>query len=137
MMKLLFFYVLGSHFYQFGLFMVKVQIWKIFLGLLNLKYFFWICLIFLIFLGIKSRSWVQAYVFGKNTPLTPELLDNLAKQAYKNQKSKEPIQRDRQPVASGQISMQADRRLDYAAHSLQNIRQALQPPELLDTCKLV
>ena len=34
-----FFYVLWSHFYQFGAFMVKVQIWKIFLGLLNFKYF--------------------------------------------------------------------------------------------------
>ena len=55
----------------------------------------------------------------------------------KNQKSKKTIQGDRQPVASGQTSMQAGRRLDYAAHSLQNIGQALQPPELIDTCKLV
>ena len=46
------------------------------------------------------------------------------------------MQRDRQSQASGQSSMQADKRLDYAAHSLQNIGQALSPPEVLDTCKL-
>ena len=51
-------------------FMVKVQIWRIFLGLLNFKYFSRMCLIFLIFLGIKSRCWVQAYVFEK-IKLTP------------------------------------------------------------------
>ena len=38
MMKL-FFYVLGSHFYQFGFFMVKVQIWKKIFGCYYLKHF--------------------------------------------------------------------------------------------------
>ena len=33
--------------------------------------------------------------------------------------------------------MQAGRWLDYVAHSLQNIGQALYSHELLDTCKLV
>ena len=47
-----------------GFFMVKVQIWKIFLGLLNFKYFLSMPAIPDIF-GIKSRSWVQAYVFRK------------------------------------------------------------------------
>ena len=32
-------------------------------------------------------------------------------------------------------SGQTEKWLDYAAHSLQNIGQALQPSELLDTCK--
>ena len=64
----------------------------------------------------------------------PEILDNLAKTGLqKSQKSKEPnrqTKRDRQPLASGQTS----RWLDYAAHCLQNIGQALQPLEPLDTC---
>ena len=44
---------------------------------------------------------------------------------------KQTEKRDRQPLESGQT----EKWLDYAAHSLQNIGQALQPPELLDTYK--
>ena len=66
-------YILGL------LFKVKVQNWKMFLGLPDISYTS----------GVKSRCWVQAYVFRKLkvTPwgqalLPPELLYNLAKHAY-------------------------------------------------------
>ena len=40
------------------------------------------------------------------------------------------------PSGTGVLeSGQTEKWLDYAAHSLQNIGQAPQPPELLDTCK--
>ena len=55
--------VISIHFRAF--LKVNVQYWNMCLGLLNFKYF-WVCLIFLIFLGKKSRCWVQAYVFRKN-----------------------------------------------------------------------
>ena len=44
---------------------VKVQYWKMCLGLLNFKYFLGMPDIPYIF-GEKSRCWVQAYVFRKN-----------------------------------------------------------------------
>ena len=72
-----FFYVLGAISINLGLFKVKVQIRKMFLGLLNFKYFFWVCLIFLIFLGVKSRCWVQAYVFKKI-----ESIQNMVRHTY-------------------------------------------------------
>ena len=83
--------------------------------------------------NLKYPQWGQA-------PLPPELLDNLAIQAYK--KSKERRTNTARQTAIGKwtdkyAGRQAGRWLDYAAHNLQNIGQALQPPELLDKCKLV
>ena len=64
-MKLIFSYVLGSHFYQFGAFYGQGTDLENIFGVAKFQIFFWVCLIFLIFLGIKSRSLVQAYVFRK------------------------------------------------------------------------
>ena len=44
---------------------VDVRNGNIFEGLLKLKSFFCVCLIFLLSLGVNSRCWVQAYVVGK------------------------------------------------------------------------
>ena len=54
--------VISIHFRAF--LKVKVQYWKMCLGLLNVKYFLGMLDIPYIFWG-KSRCWVQAYVFRK------------------------------------------------------------------------
>ena len=55
-----------SFLYSLGLFLdVNVQNWKMFLWLLNFNNIFWVCQVFLIFLVVSSRCWVEANVFRK------------------------------------------------------------------------
>ena len=52
--------IFGGH-HKIGL-VFKVQNLDIFGGLLKFQIFHWECLIFLIFLGVNGRCWVQANV---------------------------------------------------------------------------
>ena len=60
-----FLYILGL------LHKVKVQNGNIFWGLLKFQIFLWVCLIFLIFLGVNSRCWVLEPMYHQKLQVPP------------------------------------------------------------------
>ena len=56
----------GPFLYILGLFLVQGTEFEYFLVVAKFQLFFGVCLIFLIFLVVNSRCWVQGYVSRKN-----------------------------------------------------------------------